>query len=482
MMTTMASKSRSYRVPEQTRLPLPERKDSFVEAVRRTIRERRLIAQGQTVLVACSGGADSVALAVILCVLAKHLRFSVRVAHIHHRIRGDDADADARWVANLAAALGLPCHVGSTDVPHLIECRRGSTEERARWARRLLLRNIADDAGADVIATAHHADDQAETVLMHILRGTGLSGLGGMAWGPEDGYIRPFLGTRRNEIRDALSRWGVGWREDATNESHEYTRNRIRHVLIPSLEADWNPQIVPAVARLAEISAVDDDALETIADEAWRSALIRRSNHAVILDCSRTRGYPLSIIRRIFRRAAEELGLADRTLSYAETDRLVALTNTPGDVTLRGRLSAWSNECEIWVELPDARNIQLEIPVPGELSVPGWGTFTAAIDSPPQDADVLEYPATEIRMPLRVRRWHPGDKITVARGKPPVLVAGIARKRVGHKALSIDAVDPRTLLVLEDEREILWAIGLVKAEPPHAPPDSPMILLGWRQK
>ncbi len=482
MMTPMASKNTPYRVPDETRLPLPERTDPFIEVARRTIRERRLIAQDQTVLVACSGGADSVALTVTLCVLAKHLQFAVRIAHVNHRMRGDDADADARWVITLASALGVPCHVGSTDVPHLIERRRGSTEEQARWARRLLLRSTADDVGADVIATAHHADDQAETVLMHILRGAGLSGLGGMAWGPEDGFIRPFLGTRRDEIRDVLRRWGIGWREDATNESHEYTRNRVRHVLIPSLEADWNPQIVPAIARLAEISAVDDAALESIADEAWERTLIRRSNHAVILDCSGMRGYPLSIIRRIFRRAAEELGLTDRTLSYAETDRLVALVATPGDVTLRGRLSAWSNEREIWVELPDARNIQLELPVPGEVNIPGWGTLTAVVDGLPNDAEILEYPATETRMPLRVRRWRPGDRITVTRGKPPALIADIARKRIGHDSIDMDVVDPRTLLVLEDEREILWAIGLVKAEPPHAPPDSPMILLGWRRK
>jgi len=131
----MASHTKPHRAPDIARLPLPKRSDPFIEAARRTIRERRLISAEQTVLVACSGGADSVALAVTLHVLSEHLGFTVRIAHVNHRIRGDVADADARWVATLAEALAVPCHLGSVDVPSLTDRRRGSKSRHVGRAK-----------------------------------------------------------------------------------------------------------------------------------------------------------------------------------------------------------------------------------------------------------------------------------------------------------------------------------------------------------
>ncbi|PYM07965.1 MAG: tRNA lysidine(34) synthetase TilS [Candidatus Rokuibacteriota bacterium] len=219
----------------------------MIDAVRDTIRRHAMLAGGEAVLVAVSGGADSVALLYALQALGAELRLTLSVVHLDHGLRAESAD-DGAFVEALARARSLP-----VSVERITVAPGGSLEARAREARYAALRRHAARVGAERVALGHTADDQAETVLMRLIEGAGPRGLRGIP--PVRGiFIRPLIETRRAEIVDALQRAGLAWREDPSNRDPKLLRNRIRHELLPQLAASYNPAIVAALNRAAALT------------------------------------------------------------------------------------------------------------------------------------------------------------------------------------------------------------------------------------
>src|ERR1700757_3500805 len=207
--------------------------------------DRKLLRPGMRVAVAVSGGADSVALLRRLMEAAPEIGLVLSVAHVHHGIRGAEADADAEFVSSLAAVHGLVLRRGDVDTPSAARDNRETIEEAARNLRYAWFRELLEQGEVDAVATAHTLDDQAETVLHKLLRGAWTEGLGGIhpvIQCARGAILRPSLGTRRAEIEAWLLAIGQVWREDATNADTSFTRNRIRHELLPVLAA-YNPQI-----------------------------------------------------------------------------------------------------------------------------------------------------------------------------------------------------------------------------------------------
>lgn len=214
------------------------------------VRQSALISQGDILVAGVSGGADSVLLLRVLAAMRATERINLYAVHVHHGIRGAEADEDAAFVQRLCEELGIPCQVDRADVPALAKAEGLTVEEAGRKARYQCFYREMDRVGAHKLAVAHHRDDSAETILFNLVRGSGLKGLCGIS--PVQGrIIRPLISLRRREIESILSEEQLSWRTDSTNTDVRYSRNRIRHELIPYLEREFNPETVEHLTEMA---------------------------------------------------------------------------------------------------------------------------------------------------------------------------------------------------------------------------------------
>ncbi len=308
------------------------------------IRQHSLLEPGDAAVVGVSGGADSLCLLHLLRALAPALSVRLHVAHLNHRLRGAEADADAASVAMLAADWDLPCTVGRVDVAALAAAPGVSLEEAARHARYRFLAGVAAEAGATVIAVGHNADDQAETVLMHFLRGSGVAGLRGMLPRiPLGDYrlggqapsplrvsaspcllVRPLLNIPRAEIEAYCAQHGLAPRFDRSNEDTTFYRNRLRHELLPLLET-YNPNIRAILAHTAEVLTGDYEVLRQQTAAAWAAVALPAGPAEVRFDLARWRDLPLGLQRATVREAAARLRWSLRDIGWEHVETAVQL-------------------------------------------------------------------------------------------------------------------------------------------------------------
>jgi tRNA(Ile)-lysidine synthase len=305
--------------------------------VRETIRRRAMLAGGEQIVAAVSGGPDSTALLAALVALSGEFRLDVHVAHLDHGLRPDSGE-DAAAVRRLAERLGRPYHGGAADVRAAAAREHRSIEDAARQARYAFLAAAARAAGASVIATGHTLDDQAETVLMRLLRGSGGRGLSGIPpVRPHDGLrvIRPLIDTPRRDIDAYVARSGLAARDDATNRDLGILRNRVRLVLLPILEG-YNPDVRGALARLADVLRDEADALDTLA--APRIAGVLRgtagTDASVRISLEAFAALPVALQRRALREAVRRAGGNGAPIAFVhiEEARLGVLSGGPGTV------------------------------------------------------------------------------------------------------------------------------------------------------
>jgi tRNA(Ile)-lysidine synthase len=318
---------------ERGRRGRPRRPDPVRRVVREVARAAgRLDLPGHTVVVAVSGGLDSTVLAHVLVAGALRGGFRVAIAHVHHGLRGAEADADQASVEALAGDLGVPFAAERIAPQALREGipsrRRPTLQEAARELRYAALGRLAAGWGAERIATAHHADDQAETVLLRLLRGSGPDGLGGIPERSRDGRIvRPLLRVPRSELACYARQVGLTWREDSSNASERYTRNRLRRGWIPGLAAEFNPRLLRALADLAEAQRRDS---EWIRGRVEREVRARFSDEGswLRIDTKDWQMLPEALSRRLVRAALIRAG-AGRHVERVHLERVLSFLARP---------------------------------------------------------------------------------------------------------------------------------------------------------
>jgi tRNA(Ile)-lysidine synthase len=281
-------------------------------------------------VVAVSGGADSAALlrAVVELKRAAMGAGDLFVGHFNHGLRGRESEADAEWVAGLCHELGLRCEIGRAD-SDTGGVAAAHAEAAARNSRYEFLVKTAERLGARFVVTAHTADDQVETVLHRLLRGTGLAGLAGMPAVRElsasVSLVRPLLTIRRREIEDYLRSLGQSYRTDSSNADRQFTRNRIRHDLLPRLRTDFNPDVDDAILRLARQAGDAQAIVEAHADELLAECVHLESPERLVIDLSALGDVPPLVLRELCKRAWTQAGWPLQAMGFAEWDQLAEL-------------------------------------------------------------------------------------------------------------------------------------------------------------
>ena len=456
--------------------------------VRRYVDRHQLWLTGGRVLAAVSGGSDSVSLLWILRELQDAGAVALTgVAHLNHQLRAH-ADRDEEFCRALAGRLAVPLVVGRVDVAALARAGRCSIEVAARRARYAFLDEVRVATSSDHVAVAHTRDDQAETVLMRLVRGAGTRGLRGVL--PARGaVVRPLLDCGRDELRQFLAARSQTWVEDETNADLSHPRNRIRHELLPLLAARYRPSVDRVLARTADVAAHDDALLERLAGHAL-APLLTRAATTLQLDAAGLRALPLALRRRAARQVLVLAG-ARRPPGHADIERLLDVCSTTGPAACQCtglRVERFSVDAVLLRRdgALRAAAVLLEqvLPVPGSAALaqlgPGCrvdavGPITREGGSGPSLYRVAVR-ADAVALPLLVRGRRPGDRIR------PVGLGGTKTLQ----DLMVDRKVPRaerhcTPVVADANGEIVWVVGHAVAAHTASSPQDDVIVLTFVQ-
>jgi tRNA(Ile)-lysidine synthase len=315
---------------------------SFVERIKHNILEQKLLAPGAKIVVGVSGGADSVCLLKVLLEIKDDFDLSLFAVHVNHGLRGREADCDQSYVTELCKNWEIPLKALFVDIKALSNKLGISEEEAGREARYKLFNKVLKDTGFDYIAVAHNMDDQAETVMLNILRGTGLDGLCGMSM-KQGKIIRPLLNVSRIQIERYLTNSNINYCTDSSNKSLEYTRNRIRNALFPEINKLFDVNPASQLFRLSSLVSDDRDFLEREAKGAYDAVVLSDSDD---LELSATGLKTLSkaIVKRIIRLAWDKINNSRKNLESVHVDQIITLcqnNRTGKKVVLKNGIEVW---------------------------------------------------------------------------------------------------------------------------------------------
>lgn len=384
----------------------------LLKRVAETISRYNMAAPRNRVGVAVSGGADSIALLRALVELAPALSLELTVLHVNHRLRGPDSDADEEFVRQAAASHGLP-FAGT-----VADAREGSgnLEDRARRQRHAFFAAAMRDHALDRVAVGHTRSDQAETVLMRLLRGAGPDGLRGIHPVTRAGIVRPLIEIDRAEVRQWLVAAGVAWREDTSNGDPRFLRNRTRMELLPVLERDWNPALPKLLAQTARLAFEDS--------HYWEQEVARRFGEVaeagetgVVLRLDALNAMPAALVRRLLREAVRRVRGDLDGIDFEHDERLFELargSRGEGGISLPG-VAARRSFRQIRLGPPaETEDYQRPLPIPGRVELPGAVSLSVEpVRHAPEsryntDDPGLDWMKVQGRT-LVVRNWQPGD-------------------------------------------------------------------------
>lgn len=404
--------------------------DELWGALRGGVARYGLFTAGQTVVVGVSGGPDSTALLHALATLRDELGIVVVGAHLNHGFRGEEAIGDVEYVRGLCGRLGVECRSESVDVPAMRRRRRLSAQVAARDVRHAFLRRVADAVGAERIALGHTRNDRIETVLMNILRGTGVEGLTSLP--PMSlPIIRPLIDVSRDATVAYCVRHDLQPRSDSSNAHIDYRRNRTRTELLPYLELYYNENVGDALLRLSELASADNAVLEELAASALASISTDSSDTYMFLDAGALNALPVGLRRRVIRAGIVRVRGHLQNVGFETVERLVEAVHQgraiqielpdPGETPVR--IGFQDGQVRMVREHAPAQPVpwSLSLAFPGCTQVPHSGieieTVLCADRAEAQswteqrEQETLLFGRSQVTLPLVVRSWKPGDRI-----------------------------------------------------------------------
>lgn len=455
--------------------------DTLIKRVRGTIEKYGMLGDGDRVLVAVSGGPDSVFLLYSLGELTPRYNLSLHVAHLDHRLRGEESKEDAKWVAALADRMGIPSTVESFDLPSYLEAMGVSTEEGGRRVRYEFLERIGSEIGADRIALGHTANDQAETLLLRLIRGAGTLGLSSIP--PKRGKVsRPLIEIAKEEILEWLNSRNTAYRIDSTNLTLSCRRNVIRRVILPEL-ARLNPGVVGTLRRTAEILREEEDFLASEVKKVLLKVVRRRKGQKIVLDLDGLLDYNISLRRRILREVVQNLKGDLLRISFKDVDALLQLCQfgrTGSRVDLPS-LVAEKGYGELILregEPEEAEHFEKKVQIPGITTVDSTLQIGCEVISSSDLSEGLDFENRAyfdlalLTPPLMVRSRRRGDRF---------IPFGMEGSSKSLKDLFIEEKIPRRLRprvpVLADGQGILWIIGHRRSDRAKVGPSTGEVLV-----
>ncbi len=427
--------------------------------------------RGQVMLVAFSGGPDSTALLHLLLETSNESGLTVAAAHLDHGLRGEEAERDLRAAGQAAKEAGVPFHWEKADCRETARRESLSIEAAARLVRYAFLARLKKKIGARWVATGHNADDQAEAVLLNLLRGSGPRGLSGIHPVRSDGVVRPLLPFWRSEIMEYLTGRGLTWVEDSSNDDQDFTRNRLRHDLIPKLEKEYNPSVKAALARTADILRQEEGYWSTCLNGLKHDLSWEALDGRVSLALEPLAGLDRAPARRVIREAvlAARGNTLALTLDHVDEVLDYAASGGRGGLDLPGGVRAWRDGDRLLIgrfDQAEPPEFEYELNAPGLTLIPELGLrLTAAVHDRPGELDLRNMgPARaaldldSLTMPLRARTVRPGDRFR------PLGMKHMKKLQDFFVDEKVPASQrPHVPLVL-DQRGIVWVGGLRPSE------------------
>lgn len=457
---------------------MEKNKESLINKIKRTIEKNDLINQGERILIACSGGADSVAMTEALRILSLLEQWHIFVCHVNHNIRGEEAQQDALWVGNFCHVRGLDFCIENVDVPSFAKEEKYSTEEAARILRYRALQKVAEEKNLSKIAVAHNLDDNAETIVMNILRGSGLDGLTGIKV-KRDNIIRPMLEISRKEIEDFCANNTLNFCTDSSNNERKHLRNKVRLDLVPVLKR-YNPSVSETLCRLSSILEKDAILLNQMAFDKYNSIALEKED-AILLPLEKLALVDKAFLPRIFSLTIKNL-IIDGTYintqhlyqiqELLERGRTGAVLDLPNELKVKRSYDAlvFSTKSDEQTQVVSLE--QVPLPVPGRVVLPDRKIIRASIfrGSKPrivENQKSVIFPAYVAQHGLVIRPRQNGDVFQPS---------GMNGNKQKLKQFFIDNKVPQeerdNIPLVCDEEGILWITGLRFAHREYIDTDS----------
>src|SRR5574341_36249 len=429
--------------------------------VSETIKKYQLIQAGDRILAAVSGGPDSVALLSILYDLRDKFKWSLEIAHINHKLRGKDSDKDEVFVKKLASKLGLKCHSKSFNTKKFAKQKKLSLENAARQIRYEFLERTAQNIKADSICLGHTQNDQAEAVLMRLLRGAGSLGLSGIPI-QRGKFIRPLLEVSRKEVLKYLRQKKLIYRVDKSNLTARFLRNKIRRKLLPLLQKGFNPDIVATLSRTATILKQLEQYLDKETARVFKQ-VVEQGRNKILINLKRFSTLDqflfFILIKNVWKKLTDEI----YPLDFRQVERVLGLAESGKvgrRVNLKNRYWAELNPTHLALFKEQSKNIKISVKFPGEFNLNGHNLKARIIDrnklpekirSKSENYGYLDW--EKLKAPLHLRSFLPGDRFE------PLGMKG--SKKVSD--FFVDVKIPRhkreEIFLLTSQGKIAWIVG-----------------------